>query len=805
MSGLNRRTFFPSAGGVGSGHHTGGEAGRTLLFRLLRRLFPHRRPVLAGVFLFMALATAGLYFVSPSEDLNLFIPREPEELRAEYAALSGAPFMRRLFFSVGGDNPPALARQLEGALAGPDFLWTGGGMDAVTDPAGSFAAALPLLLDPDKLAGLELNEAAIMKSVEDSRRRLLSPAGIGLRSAVACDPFNLCRLVFEGRNIPFAMRFEQGVPVSADGRYALAMAAPDASMNDSAAATRIMQRAEAAISTLPQGTEVRVTGGYRHSAVNATIIKDDLNRVMPVSLVGLALLLVFFARRGAVQVALAPLFALVCAVWGSYLPHGGVSGIILGFGSVLLGISIDYAFHMQAAVKDAPGEAAGAANRIGRPLFAGATTTLATFSALLLSTTPIISRTAQFSLIGLAAALVYALVVLPLSLAKEAGSGKSAEPEHRARSVMRPGRGVWVALLLPLILFFVAAGNLRFDGDLRSLSAVSPQLAEDEAVFIRTWAENGENGERAFFAVKGRDEEEALQRAETLDTILGDARLGPRPDYILSPSLFLPSQKTRQERAEKWRDFWAERGPAMLPALEKAASASGFSNGAFAPFLRLMRESVDPSLEPPGAEVARRQLLSETSQGWRAYIFLPASYTPSKAVRERADELGAVYVRGSDFRENLSSALSADIGRVGLFALCLILPMVWLAMRSPRLTAAALFPTGMALAAMALFLALQPKGVNFFHAAGVPLVLGLSLDYGIFMVFAVGQEHEKSSRRAVFLCAASSCIGFGSLCFARHPALFSLGATVGVGLAAACAAALWILPSRLFAGRMERT
>ena len=803
MNGVDPRSaeFFPSARDAGPGR----EPSRTFLFHLLRRLFPHRRPVLAGVFLFMALAAAGLCFVSPSEDLNLFIPREPEQLRAEYAALSSAPFMRRLFFSVSGDDPPALARQLETSLAGPDFLWTGGGMGALIDPAGSFAAALPLLLDPDKLAGLDLNEDAVMKAVEDSRRRLLSPSGIGLRTAVACDPFNLCRLVFEGRSVPFSMRFEQGVPVSADGKHALAMAAPDASMNDSAAATRIMERAEAAIRTLPEGTKVSVTGGYRHSAVNAAIIKDDLNRVMPVSLIGLGVLLVLWARRGAAQVALAPLFALVCAVWGSYLPHGGVSGIILGFGSVLLGISIDYAFHMQAAIKDAPGEAAGAANRIGRPLFAGSTTTLATFSALLLSTTPIISRTAQFSLIGLLAALVYALIVLPLSLAKEAGSGKTAEPEHRARSVMRPGAGVWAALALPLILFFAAAGSLRFDGDLRSLSAVSPALAKDEAAFIRTWAENGESGEKAFFSVQGRDEEEVLQKAEAMDTILGDARLGPKPGYVLSPSLFLPSQEMRRERAKKWRAFWAARGPAVAPALEKAASASGFSAEAFAPFLRLMREGADPALEPPGAEVARRQLLSETSRGWRAYVFVPASYAPSKAVRDRAGELGAVYVRGADFRENLSSALSADMSRVGLIALCLILPMVWLAMRSPRLTAAALFPTGMALAAMAIFLALQPKGVNFFHAAGVPLVLGLSLDYGIFMVFAIGQDHEKSSRRAVFLCAASSCIGFGSLCFARHPALFSLGATVGVGLAAACAAALWALPSRLFTGKVGNT
>ncbi|MDR1360216.1 MAG: MMPL family transporter, partial [Deltaproteobacteria bacterium] len=46
----------------------------------------------------------------------------------------------------------------------------------------------------------------------------------------------------------------------------------------------------------------------------------------------------------------------------------------------------------------------------------------------------------------------------------------------------------------------------------------------------------------------------------------------------------------------------------------------------------------------------------------------------------------------------------------------------------------------------------------------------------------------------VLLSGLTTISGFGSLLLAEHPALFSLGLTVTLGLAAALAAALWLLP-----------
>jgi uncharacterized protein len=74
------------------------------------------------------------------------------------------------------------------------------------------------------------------------------------------------------------------------------------------------------------------------------------------------------------------------------------------------------------------------------------------------------------------------------------------------------------------------------------------------------------------------------------------------------------------------------------------------------------------------------------------------------------------------------------------------------------------------------------------------MVIGLSVDYGIFIVCSKLEGHSDISFFAVSICAASSLIGFGVLAFAQHPALHSLGVTVLVGIGAAWPTAMLVSP-----------
>ena len=77
------------------------------------------------------------------------------------------------------------------------------------------------------------------------------------------------------------------------------------------------------------------------------------------------------------------------------------------------------------------------------------------------------------------------------------------------------------------------------------------------------------------------------------------------------------------------------------------------------------------------------------------------------------------------------------------------------------------------------------------------MVIGLCVDYGIFSVCAHEKGTTRTTQKAVSICAISSCIGFGVLAFAQHPALYSLGTTVLVGIGLAWPTAIWVTPALL--------
>jgi predicted exporter len=130
-----------------------------------------------------------------------------------------------------------------------------------------------------------------------------------------------------------------------------------------------------------------------------------------------------------------------------------------------------------------------------------------------------------------------------------------------------------------------------------------------------------------------------------------------------------------------------------------------------------------------------------------------------------------------------------------------IVLLLALQFRRVRAVAAAVAPVLSALAAMSLFCYLTGAQLTMMHLIMGIMVIGLAVDYGIFVV----SEHlggvGTTSARAVSLCALSTLIGFGVLAFAEHPALHALGITVLVGIGVAWPVALLVSPAFLTIGK----
>jgi predicted RND superfamily exporter protein len=73
-------------------------------------------------------------------------------------------------------------------------------------------------------------------------------------------------------------------------------------------------------------------------------------------------------------------------------------------------------------------------------------------------------------------------------------------------------------------------------------------------------------------------------------------------------------------------------------------------------------------------------------------------------------------------------------------------------------------------------------------------LMGICVDYGIFMVYKCRSNSRTGIVMAVFLSALATIIGTGVLILAQHPALFYIGLTMTIGLVTGCLSSLFVIP-----------
>jgi predicted RND superfamily exporter protein len=134
-------------------------------------------------------------------------------------------------------------------------------------------------------------------------------------------------------------------------------------------------------------------------------------------------------------------------------------------------------------------------------------------------------------------------------------------------------------------------------------------------------------------------------------------------------------------------------------------------------------------------------------------------------------------------------------------SLALVAILVWIDFRSFRATAACLFALCLGLVWTLGVLAALGIPLNMANFFGIPMLIGLGVDSAVHIVHrARAHGHARSlgsTRVAVGLASATTAIGFGTLCFAHHQGLQSLGWLMVIGSVCCFAAAALTLPAVL--------
>ena len=727
----------------------------------------------------------------------------PQRIKRAVELFEQSPLSQKLIVVVQAPDAAQAAR-ISHALR-DDLL----AAQLITPPPAAAEALVPQLLSglPARFSAAAEQEtqqkiapAAVAQRLDTVYAQLFSFESVFAAQQLARDPFDLTSVLLR----PWAALLQtnrrsygEGLISSADGTVQAGLYDASHAVSDLSAAQRLQQFFAQQQAALPPGTRSFFMGGLRYTLENATVIKRDLAFL---SLAGFAALggifLWLFRSRRALLIYALPLLVLPPAAWAAQLVFGSISGITLGFGSVVAGLSVDYAIYVYFSLRGAAGGTAAPFDEIRKHLGCTFLTSALCFAALFFSSVEVFKQIAVFALAALSLACWIAWRVFPPYF-----SGHAAKQEVPFTAWhIKPlpfGAAMWISVGL---LIFGAWGAQRvvFSPGLQALNSTSAAFARDKQLTDELF----DADQNALLFALGRTREEALWRNEELA-----ARL---PQGLPMSELFVSPQIHAHNEA-RWRAFWTDaRVQQAREVLSREAQKKGFKAPSFTPFWEWLAQSTSAARDAAQTEPNGGTQVAQTvdfSSWYNPVLRLTdGSYAVVNVVPNGADYAAAangetaVFVAARQLQNELAQGVKQEALRVVLWALLLNLLAVWAVFRNLKEALLCFVPVVLGGCVLFGVLGLTGVEVNLFALIFLPLLIGLGIDYAIFQRMKYRAASEGAAEglyppQALVAAGLSTLAGFGVLVLAQHTVLRMMGLCALLGIGGAVVCAVWILPS----------
>lgn len=149
-------------------------------------------------------------------------------------------------------------------------------------------------------------------------------------------------------------------------------------------------------------------------------------------------------------------------------------------------------------------------------------------------------------------------------------------------------------------------------------------------------------------------------------------------------------------------------------------------------------------------------------------------------------------------------AMQQGFARAGIYALLVIVVVLWADFRTVRHTLMALAPLASGAVITLGVMGLLGVPLNPANMIGLPLIVGVGVDNGVHVLHDYRGRGRKRSYllaattgKGIAVSALTTALGFGTLMVARHKGLAGLGLVLTLGVLGCMVAALVVLPAAL--------
>ena len=554
--------------------------------------------------------------------------------------------------------------------------------------------------------------------------------------------------------------------------------------------------------------EVRISavGAPTIAVTNAQRIKKDsfLSVALALVLIFGVLMFTMARKRNLLWLGIAILFGWIFALAVIALFKSSISLIVVGIGSVIVGIAVNYPLHYLDHIKQEP-DKREALKDIIQPLVIGNITTVAAFACLVFVKAEAMRDLGLFGALTLVGTILFVMVFLPLFAVTPKKTKKLFVDDGKAPSeTWRKVKlyAFWPLVIITLILSYFGQ-KTAFDDDLHNINYMTPQQQEDLALLSESLQKEGET-DLVYMVSEAPDFQEAVRQNETM--MAGLKQLLPEGEAYSVSGLdgLLPSVERQEHSLALWQDFW-QRHPEVVGQVKVEAMKAGFTEDAFAPFTDGLETDYHPLREdemgPLKTLCSTYTLQHDTLSRVVNFVRVPAAASQSmkEQLRQIMPENSFVFSI-SDVGNNLVNALSGDFDYI--LYVCSIVVFFFLCLSFGRLELSllAFLPLTVGWAWILGIMHLGGIKFNIVNIILATFIFGQGDDYTIFITegllyeYAYGKRMLKNYRNSVILSGILMFIGIGTLIFAKHPAMRSLGEVAVIGMVTVVIMACYLPP-----------
>jgi predicted exporter len=340
------------------------------------------------------------------------------------------------------------------------------------------------------------------------------------------------------------------------------------------------------------------------------------------------------------------------------------------------------------------------------------------------------------------------------------------------------------ATLAAAVVFVLAAGygisRLGANDDIRLLQNPPKHLIADQIKLSKLL---DAPTPVQYFLVRGDSAETVLQREEALKARLDTLIAAKRISGYQAMSNWVPSAKTQAARRALIEEkLLADGGPLQGIATQTGEDAQWIAATRKGLLAAAAPLTLDDFLKAPASDPWRHLWLGRT-EGVHASIVALRGLSSAAVPQVLLAAEGLDGVQWVDKVAEISSVLGryrVYMSWVVLGAYAVVFALLFARYRGR--TWRVLAPTALASIATLALLGFASQNLQLFHVLALMLLLGVGVDYGIFM-----QEHpdrrDHTPWLAVGMSAANTILSFGLLGLSSTPALQAFGLTMLLGTA----------------------